>query len=245
MDVSGPTAPYRVLFTDYRCDTDAITVRHHLTHTAQGSPGQAYRYNGFLYGLLSWVVEASAGQSFEDTVVELITGPLDMSNSLPNPDDGRREQILGNVAKPYAIDEEGNAAVSEFEQDLNAGAGMVSTVIDLAKFDVAMDQNLIVSAESKEAMFSPTISSEGELLPYGVGWFVQDHEGVRIIWHYGHQATYSSLILKVPERYLTLILLANSDGVSGPFSLGDGDVLRSPFAAAFIRLFIAADSPSP
>jgi len=52
---------------------------------------------------------------------------------------------------------------------------MISTVLDLAKFDVAMDRNLIVSEESKEAMFTPTLSNSGQPLPYGrsgqvVGW---------------------------------------------------------------------------
>ena len=132
-----------------------------------------------------------------------------------------------------------------FTQDLNAGAGMVSTVIDLAKFDVAMDQNLIVSTESKEAMFTPTLSNSGQPLPYGMGWFVQEHEGVQLIWHYGQQTTYSSLILKVPEKELTLLLLANSDGASAPFNLGAGDVLTSPFAVTFINLFTEVEVPSP
>ena len=49
-----PLAP---LFADYRCAETRITVRHHLTHTAQGAPGESYRYNGFLYGWLSLVAE--------------------------------------------------------------------------------------------------------------------------------------------------------------------------------------------
>jgi CubicO group peptidase (beta-lactamase class C family) len=139
----------------------------------------------------------------------------------------------------------GNAVLSDFTQDLNAGAGMVSTVLDLAKFDVAMDRNLIVTEESKEAMFTPTLCNSGEPLPYGMGWFAQEHEAVQLIWHYGQQTTYSSLILKVPEGELTLILLANSDGASAPFNLGEGDVLKSPFAVMFINLFIDVEAPSP
>lgn len=122
---------------------------------------------------------------------------------------------------------------------------MVSTVLDLAKFDVAMDRNQIVSQESKEAMFTPTLSTNGQPLPYGMGWFVQEHQGVQLIWHYGQQTTYSSLILKAPEEELALILLANSDGASAPFNLGDGNVLRSPFAVTFINLFTDVEIPSP
>jgi hypothetical protein len=41
----------------------------------------------------------------------------------------------------------------------------------------------------------------------------------------------------VPAENVTLILLANSDGASAPFRLGAGNVLRSPFAVAFLNLF--------
>jgi CubicO group peptidase (beta-lactamase class C family) len=236
-DTSGTYAAYRSLFENYRCDTERITVRHHLTHTSQGEPGTAYRYNGFLYGLLSWVIEAASEHSFADLLVENITGPLNMTRTIPNPSDAGQQQVLAEVAKPYRIDDAGNTVLSDFAQELNAGAGMVSTVLDLAKFDVAMDGNLLVSQESKEAMFTPTLSSSGAPLPYGMGWFVQRLEGVQLVWHYGQQTTYSSLILKVPGQALTLILLANSDGASAPFNLGAGDVLKSPFAVMFIDLF--------
>jgi CubicO group peptidase (beta-lactamase class C family) len=244
-DTSGPYAPYRFLFEDYRCDTKPITVRHHLTHTSQGTPGEAYRYNGFLYGLLSWVVEAASEESFADLLVEYITAPLEMTSTVPNSSDSRRQQVLAELAKAYQIDDAGNVVLSDFTQDLNGGAGMISTVLDLAKFDVAMDRNLIVSEGSKEAMFTPTLSNSGQPLPYGMGWFVQEHEGVQLIWHYGQQTTYSSLILKMPEEGLTLILLANSDGASAPFNLGDGNVLRSPFAVMFINLFTDIEIDTP
>jgi CubicO group peptidase (beta-lactamase class C family) len=241
-DPSGPYAPYAFLFQDYHCDSEAITVRHHLTHTSQGVPGETYRYNGFLYGLLSKVAEAASGDSFAHLLVENITAPLDMTSTIPNASDSRRQQVLAELAKPYRINDEGDAVLAEFAQDLNAGAGIVSTVLDLAKFDVALDRNRIVSQESKEAMFTPTLSNRGRPLPYGMGWFVQQHEGTKLVWHYGQQTTYSALILKVPEQELTCILLANSDGASAPFNLGAGDVFTSPFAVVFINLFTDSEA---
>jgi hypothetical protein len=75
---------------------------------------------------------------------------------------------------------------------------------------------------------------------------VQENTGVKMVWHYGWAPyAYSSLILKVPEKELTLILLANSDGASATFNLGDGNVLKSPFAVTFINLFTDIEVPSP
>jgi beta-lactamase family protein len=72
-----------------------------------------------------------------------------------------------------------------------------------------------------------------------LGWFIQAHEGVRLVWHYGYwPESFSSLYLKRPERKIALIVLANRDGLSAPFLLGAGDVTRSPFANSFLRIFV-------
>ena len=80
-------------------------------------------------------------------------------------------------------------------------------------------------------------TSDFSAVPMGLGWFVQDYRGERIVWHFGLiPDAYSSLVLKIPSRRLTLILLANSDGLSAPFQLHLGDVTRSVFAAVVLRL---------
>ncbi|MGD1968074.1 MAG: serine hydrolase domain-containing protein [Desulfobacterales bacterium] len=231
-------AEYAFLLKNYRCDKENITIRHHLTHTAQEKPGEAYRYNGFLFGFLSLVAEEASGQPYADLLVDHIIAPLDMKNTIPSITKERRNEILAKRAKYYRMGFGGEFEPSDYPVTLSASAGMVTTVLDMAKFDVAMDHNLIVSAETKAAMFSRTISNSGKPLPYGLGWFVQEHAGVKLIWHYGWAPkAYSSLILKVPEKDVTLILFANSEGASADFQLGRGDVLRSPFAVAFLNIF--------
>jgi hypothetical protein len=51
------------------------------------------------------------------------------------------------------------------------------------------------------------------------------------------------MMLKVPDRQLTLILLASSDRASSPFGLGSGDPARSPFVTAFLTRSAAATKP--
>ena len=48
----------------------------------------------------------------------------------------------------------------------------------------------------------------------------------------------SSLILKVPDRQLTFILLANTDGLSSPYPLGAGTLESSPWAREFLDAFV-------
>jgi hypothetical protein len=66
---------------------------------------------------------------------------------------------------------------------------------------------------------------------------VQVYRGERVVWHFGNVPNaYSSLVLKLPARNVTFILLANSDDLSSPFQLAAGDVTRSVFATLFLRL---------
>ena len=230
---------YGSLLWDYRCHTEKIAVRHHLTHTSQGKPGDRYKYNGFLYTFLSNVAEEVSRKDYDELLVEKIIAPLDMTRTVPSINEKHRNQTLTQRAKYYRIGIFGGFVPSKIPPfSLSASAGMVSTVIDLAKFDVAMDQDAIISKESKETMVTPTISNSGKCLPYGLGWFVQEYKGMKIVWHYGHAPeAYSSLILKIPAKELTMILLANSDGASRGFNLGAGNVFTSPFAGLFINLF--------
>jgi CubicO group peptidase (beta-lactamase class C family) len=120
---------------------------------------------------------------------------------------------------------------------INAAAGLVSTVRDLARFDAALNDSVLLTPESRQLAWSPFVSSTGVPQPYGLGWFVQTSEGVPLVWHYGYWEQYSSLYLRLPQRDLTLILLANSGELSARFNLAAGNVTGSPFARLFLRIF--------
>ena len=78
--------------------------------------------------------------------------------------------------------------------------------------------------------------SRRSVAPVGLGWFVQETRGHRLVWHYGHGLESSSLIVKIPERRVTFVVLANSDGLSRWRRLGDdADVTASPAATLFLN----------
>jgi hypothetical protein len=68
---------------------------------------------------------------------------------------------------------------------------------------------------------------------------VQEYNGEAVVWQFGQVIDgASSLVIKVPNLRLTLIMLANSDGLTAPFALDKGDVTASLFARLFLRLFV-------
>ena len=137
-----------------------------------------------------------------------------------------------------------NPAPGHNEDYFNAGAGLMSTVVDLAKFDATLDANTMVTAATKELMWTPTVSNSGQKLPYGLGWFTQSYRGTRLIWHTGFSPpSTSALLLKLPDEGLTFIALANTDLLSRHFQAGHGDAndaLSSLVALAFYKHFVLA-----
>jgi CubicO group peptidase (beta-lactamase class C family) len=225
---------------NYNCIAERITVRHHLTHTAQGKPGTAYAYNGFLFARLSVVVDAVSPRGFKRAVEEDILEPLGMRDTALGAGDPNKAAVIARRAKPYALNRDWTLtppAVLRPPLDyFSAASGLISTVVDLAKYDVAIDRDQVYSPEVKRQVWTPMQSPTGERFPYGLGWFVWELPGrAPMPWHYGYYTDASSaLLLKVPDRQLTLILLASSDRASSPFGLGSGDPARSPFVTAFL-----------
>jgi CubicO group peptidase (beta-lactamase class C family) len=228
------------------------TVRQVLMHTSTG----AYRYDPARYSALTPVIEYNAGRiDFRKVIADQILDKAAMFDSVPGVDiltssdrsafDSndleRYSAVLTRMAVAYKVNTQRRATRSEYaSRPINAGAGLVSTVRDLAKFDGALDMNLFsFSDDLRKLMWAPAGAVNGMRIPTGLGWFVQTRNNERLVWHFGLATdAYSSLVLKIPERHLTLILLANSDGLSSPFALGQGDVTTSLFAQAFLRVFV-------
>jgi CubicO group peptidase (beta-lactamase class C family) len=232
-----------------------VTVRHLFTHTSQSSPpGEKYLYSGDRYSYLTPVVQSCAGQFFREALAKTILDRLEMWDSVPGQDMEfpnpeavtmftpetleRYTRVIQRLAKPYVIDNSGRAILSAYPpKGITAAAGLISTVRDLARYDAAIDQHVLLASSTQEQAWTNHVNSKGERLPYGLGWFVQMYGGQRLIWHYGQWDTFSGLYLKVPGRNITLILLANSSRLSSPFtSLGAGNVTGSPFANLFLQM---------
>lgn len=120
------------------------------------------------------------------------------------------------------------------------GAGVVSTVLDLARYVEALDAGTLASPAVMNKLTTPLLDRDGYALPYAYGWYVQDYRGERLVWHSGWDpdAGTSPLLLRVPSRGLALILLANGEGVHWDTPLDKGEVEGSPYARGFLDQFV-------
>jgi CubicO group peptidase (beta-lactamase class C family) len=253
LDLNEPMSRYSSNFRD-----DSVKIKHLLSHTSQGTPGERYQYNGDRYAQLTEVIEKKTGKSFRELIVTTFLNPLQMQASVPGHDvldDAKKKPSplskddldryasnLEKFAQPYTLYGESEIIrVSYPPNGLNAAAGLLSTVTDMAKFDAAIDQHTLLKPETQAIAWTPFVSNSGQTLPHGLGWFVENYHGLKLIWHYGHWGTgFSATYLKVPEKNLTLILLANTEALSDPF-YSNSRVETNAFACTFLRMFVFED----
>jgi CubicO group peptidase (beta-lactamase class C family) len=234
------------------------TLRQLLAHVPAGGTRDQFVYSPDRYSHITELMEWCAPQPYRKSVAHRILDRLAMQDSVPGTDwkdpnfslpDGlfddsaaaRYRAVLDRLAVPYKVSSRTKADVTTLPTaGINAVGGLVSTVSDLAKLDKALDAGddggLLLTDTIVDA-WSPGVGLSGAVSPMGLGWFVQYYKGERVVWHFGNVPNaYSSLIIKLPARNMTFILLANSDGLTAPFDMTQGDVTRSLFASLFLKL---------
>jgi CubicO group peptidase (beta-lactamase class C family) len=248
-------------------DLPAGSVAEVLSHWVAVPNAPVFRYSPARYATLTSIVEGCAQESFRRRLFQRIIGRFGMAHTVPGPDfpvvttapaalqPGAEPEFLPEhlaafgrlvqqMAKPYRLDRRGRPAPGTVPTGgINAAVGLVSTTRDLWRFDAALTSGALLMPQSLARAWTLPLAGD---TPFntpsaprmGLGWFVQQHQGEPLVWHFGHAPdTGSALVLKLPRRQVTLILLANSDGLSAGYSLSAGDVTKSPFARLFLSIF--------
>jgi CubicO group peptidase (beta-lactamase class C family) len=97
--------------------------------------------------------------------------------------------------------------------------GLLTTVDDLARYMIALDEHALLTRESYSAMTDPFVLNDGRKSPYGLGWSTQVIGGQPVHWHYGYGDSHSALLIRIPKRKVSFILLCNSGAASAPVFL--------------------------
>ena len=241
---------------------ESPTIRQILTHTSGSPEVPVYFYQPERFEALRPAIETCTGGPFRDAVSDLLQA-LAMNDSVPGADAlfmpppaadpldpdletryaatvARYASVLDRLAAPYAVDPRGGTTRSQYLlPTLTTWGGLITTARDLARFDLALRGGTLVQPATLAGAWQPLVAPNEQALPHGQGWFVSNHRGHTIVWQFGvSDGASSSLMVSVPAHRITLILLANSDGLARPFPLSNGDLSVSPFGRVFLGLFV-------
>jgi CubicO group peptidase (beta-lactamase class C family) len=234
----------------YNIDVNA-RIKHFMSHTSAGDPGSSFVYNGQRFNYIFGVFEKAGGyapntDAFSRELKARIFKPLGMEHTITGFPAKRNDPVFAQIAKPYLYDR----STRTFTEDtVNyqwttafPATGILSTIDDLARYTTAYDENRLITAASYAKITAPFTLKDGTTNPYGIGWFTEELDGVRLHWHYGFADAFAALLVRVPEKKLSFILLSNSSIPSAALKLGSGHIWQSPFVTTFLKYFVWPDT---
>jgi len=188
-----------------------------------------FAYNNLMFLTAGQVVAAVSGKSWDDYLREKIFLPLEMKNTNTSNSASKEGE---DWASPHSK-VEGKLQLIPFENLDNAGpAGSInSSVADMSKW-VLLQLNRgkipgtdirIFSDKSSQEMWAQQsvmgvmeVSDElKDLKPhfsgYGLGWFLRDYKGRKLVSHSGGVAGFVTRVMLVPEENLGIVILTNAE----------------------------------
>ncbi len=214
---------------------DAVTIRQLLTHTAglidyedvmdpqdtrqvhdadvlrllqsqdrtYFAPGSDYRYSNSGYALLALIVERASGMPYARFLHQRIFEPLGMHGTV-----AYEAGISQAAHRAYGYTFEGGAWVRTDQSTTSAvlgDGGIYSSIDDMAKWDAALYDGRLLSVDSLRQAFHPATRTNDPEVEYGFGWRVTGET----LWHSGETIGFRNVIVRWPQRHLTVVLLTN------------------------------------
>jgi hypothetical protein len=181
------------------------------------------------------VVKAVTGKAWNNFADEHFFKPLNMNRTVTSTTD---LPALDNVASPHKTIGGDITPIAWTNWDnMGAAGGIISNVEDMSKWMVLQLNNGVQGADT---LFSPAVQldmwtsqnsfkvSTGSTknMPskhfnsYGLGWFVWDYQGRKVVNHSGGYDGMYSRVTMIPEENIGIVILTNSmTGITMPVTL--------------------------
>src|SRR6185503_4569940 len=135
----------------------------------QFAPGERWNYtNGF--PLLGLVVERVSGKPYTQFVDKRMFKPLGLISARFK----RDGEVVANRADGYLPKEGGGYRHGETLRPnvIAPNGGVMMSVVDFAKWDIALAQGKLLNGASLAAMTTPVRLNDGRTVSHGLGWFM-------------------------------------------------------------------------
>jgi D-alanyl-D-alanine carboxypeptidase len=164
-------------------------------------PGEAWSYCNSAYNILGYIIERVSGKSYWHILKANIFDRCGMASGQS------RDQtvVIPNRASGYEFEKGQWVNRDPDLTDVFAAGAIVSSVVDLAKWDPAR----LLSHSSYDEMCKPARLNNRNAVQYGLGLRLEDYKGRKNIGHGGSTSGFSASYQKFPDEKLTVIVLCN------------------------------------
>ncbi|MBM3785026.1 MAG: beta-lactamase family protein [Acidobacteria bacterium] len=164
-------------------------------------PGAKWQYSNIGYFVLAEIIERVSGKPWAVFLEERIFRPLNMESTRTT----THGELVTNRAASY-VRRENRFLNADPLLTVRPSGALLSNVIDLAKWDAALNTNEPLTEASKAAAWTPIRLNSGETYPYGLGWQVNGGT----VSHGGALQGYKSHFLRMRNERLSVVVLTNA-----------------------------------
>jgi CubicO group peptidase (beta-lactamase class C family) len=238
LDTKDPICNY---LPDCPAEWQPITIHHLLTHTSgipdytafeaafedardphsvadlvdsfkglplEFAPGEKFQYSNSGYILLGVIIELVSKLTYQEFIFENIIYPLGLESTGLD----YNKRVLKERASGYSI--EGKTFINAPFLDMSnayAAGGLFSSDEDLYRLGRVLFSDQLISAKTREAMFTPYVFADNLGSDYGYGWQVGEHHGHRWVGHEGGLFGFHNFMIFYPDDKAAIIVLCNID----------------------------------
>ncbi len=168
-------------------------------------PGTKWSYDNSGYIFLGVIIEKVSGEKYADYIQKHIFDPLGMADTGYDVTD----VVLKHRASGYRPCKEDLCNSAYIDMSLPYAAGsLYSTAEDLYKWDRSLYTDKLLSAASREKMFTPVMHD------YAYGWEVHPMAEHKQIGHGGGIPGFATYIARFPEDDAAVIVLSNNEAAN-------------------------------
>lgn len=183
-------------------DADVIKTAYPLP--LRFAPGEKYEYCNVGYFSLAEIIRKVTGKPWNEFLAERIFKPFGMNATrTTNYDD-----IIPNRSNAYSF-QNGKLSNAEVYLALRPSGAFISTVLDLAKLEAALDATAFLKPETRKLMWTPFKFTNGTDSVYGLGWQLNNVKGRKRIHHGGSLNGFRSEFARFVDDRITVIVLTN------------------------------------
>jgi D-alanyl-D-alanine carboxypeptidase len=170
-------------------------------------PGAQWQYSNTNYVIAGMIVEKVSGQKLMDFLAEHIFHPLGMKSVY----DTDQDKLTSTDATAYIRAALGplRPAPKEGRNWMFAAGELAMTPHDLALWNQSLIAQSILKPESYKEMFTSIKLKNGQDTHYGLGIFVRQYDGHRLLEHSGEVTGFVSESMVLPDDGASVIVLTN------------------------------------
>ena len=174
-------------------------------------PGTHFHYSTQGYTLVGCVMEGASSEKYLEFMRKNVLAPAGMEHTVAD----NRFEIIPYRTRFYQKTKSGTVENAGFLDSSYKipGGGWLSSAEDIARFEVAVLNDKLVKASTRELMWTPLKPSDGSKDTYGLGWGVGEKDGIELVGHSGGQQGTSTDFVIAPKQRAGVVVLTNMEDI--------------------------------